>query len=650
MIELSIDIETYSSNNLKTSGLYKYTEAPDFEIILIAWAFDNEPIQIAESINDLPDKFIKALHDKTIKKTAWNAAFEIACFEAALNITLDITQWQCTMVLATMLGLPASLDAAGRALKLDTTKDAAGKALIKYFCTPCKPTKSNNNRLRNMPSDDIDKWNSFKSYNITDIEQERLIKNKINFYNIPETEKRIWCLDQKINKAGIKIDTHLINKAIDIAAEYTQICTDEAIKLTGLDNPNSVAQIKGWLEAAIDEPITSLNKKEIPALKEKITDYKTKRVLFLREEMSKTSVKKYSAMINAVCEDQRVKNLVQYYGAARTGRWAGRLIQVQNLKRNSMPDLDYAREIVRDKTLCELDMLWDSPLDVLSQLVRTAFISDENKSLIPSDFSAIEARVTAWLANESWRIEVFKTHGKIYEASASAMFKIPIESITKGSDLRQRGKVAELALGFGGGPSALINMGALDMGIPENELPKLVKMWRNANKKIVNYWSEINDLAVKAVQTPGKTFRHRSNVAFTYSRDILWLRLPSGRHLVYRSPKLVLGKYDSLCVTYLGVDQYTKRWERLNTYGGKLTENIVQAIARDLLAEAMLRLDKQNFDIVMHVHDEVILEVDDRFTASSVIAINKIMAQQPSWAEGLPLNAESTVSKYYKKE
>lgn len=696
--ELSIDIETYSSNDLKNCGLYKYTEAPDFEIILFAWAFDDEDVQIVADMQDVPRNVITALTDPTIIKTAFNAAFEIACISAHLNIKLDPRQWVCTMVRCAMLGLPQSLQHAGIALNLDTMKDAAGKALIKYFCVPCKPTKSNGMRLRNLPTHDLMKWFDFQSYCCTDVQQERLIKNKIRFFKPPEEEADIWALDQKINMEGIQLDLDLAHAALFLASQHKDMCMERAIELTGLSNPGSNAQIKGWMESAIGEPIDSLNKKAMPALLKAVKGTVAEEILDLRNELSKTSVKKYAAMVKMICDDGRAKGLVQYCGAGRTWRWAGRGLQVHNLPRNTMGLLDEARVMVKALDLDGISMLWKSPPDVLSQLIRTAFVASEGYDLLSTDFSAIEARVTTWLAGEAWRIDVFNTHGKIYEASASAMFKVPLDTIVKGHSnykLRQNGKVSELALGFGGGPGALINMGALDMDFMlefmkkckaywdkhidgdtgylvieqaegpalvytsyeefRNEkvmkdLAKLVRMWRNANKKIVQYWKDVENAAIETVLNPGTKHKAGKHVEFYMQNDILFGRLPSGHCLTYQSPKLKPGKFNGWALTYLGVDQFTKRWTRLDTYGGKLVENIVQSIARDLLAWAMVRLDRKGFKIVMHVHDEVVLEVPTKFAASSVIAVNKIMAEQPPWAIGLPLSAESTISKYYKKD
>lgn len=685
---LSIDIETFSSVDLKTAGVHKYVESPDFQILMLSYAFDDEPVVSVDLMHneywyaDHSEMYF-ALEDPQVLKTAYNATFEILCLSKAFELNLDYNQWECTMVKSSLLGLPTGLFATGIALQLDSQKDSAGKELIKYFCMPCKPTKANGMRTRNFPIQDIDKWNHFLKYNIGDVIQERKIRKVLNWYFMSEDEKRIWKLDAKINQRGIEVDPLLINNAIKIAAEYEDICMKQAIELTGLDNPKSVAQIKAWLENAIGEDIETLNKKAIPEVLKQIAGNTTAtEVLKLRGELSKTSIKKYDAMLRCMCTDKRARGLLQYNGAARTKRWAGRLIQVQNLKRNTMEQLDLARELVRLGDLEAIQILWSSPPDVLSQLVRTAFVAPEGKVLGSSDFSAIEARITAWLAGEKWRLDVFSTHGKIYEASASEMFKVPLNTIVKGGSnyhLRQNGKVAELALGFGGGPKALINMGALDMDFMKEfiktipgkykavnpdmpyksfeeicimkELAKLVKMWRNASPAIVRYWKYINAKAIEAIESPGLLVTCTHGISFQVHHNRLWLTLPSGGALVYLSPRLIDSKFEGMSqIAYQGMDQFTKQFTTQTTYGGKLVENIVQATARDLLAYAMLDLDKEGFDIVMHVHDEVVMELDESTAASDVLRINKIMAKGQTWSKGLPLGAETTISKYYKKD
>lgn len=651
MRTLSIDLETYSSVDLKTAGVHKYVASPDFQILMIAYAFDDDPVQIIDIMSNkywnlYHEEFYYAIEDPDIIKTAYNATFEILCLNKGLGLNLDYAQWDCTMVRAAMLGLPTGLFATGIAIGLDTTKDINGKELIKIFCIPDKKTG-----YRILHVDQPEKWFHFLEYCKGDVIQERKIKERLNWFKIPEDEKRIWKLDAKINEAGIEVDPVLVKNAIAIAAEYENKCMAQAIELTALVNPKSTTQVKKWLSVAIGQEIESLNKKAMPeVLAACIGQEIVLEVLHLRGELSKTSVKKYDAMLRCIGSDNRARGLLQYYGAARTARWAGRLIQVQNLKRNSMEQLDLARNLVKAGDLEAIELLWLSPPEVLSQLVRTAFVAPKGKVFISSDFSAIEARITAWLAREQWRIDVFNSHGKIYEASAAMMFKIPIEEVTKNSPARYKAKCAELALGFGGGPPALINIGALGMGMIESELPDIVRKWRNVNKKIFTYWYDTYDKAVEAIENPGQRVPDLFGISYIVQDKRLWITLPSGRQLVYLNPKMVPGKFDRMQIGYMGVDQFTKKFTQQMTYGGKLVENIVQATARDVLAYAMLDLDKAGYKIVCHVHDEVIMEVDENKVASATLDINRIMSQGFSWSKGLPLGADSSVFKYYKKD
>lgn len=702
MRQLSIDIETFSEVDLKKEGVHKYVEHPSFEILMLSYAFDDDSVTTIDLYANYNwptehAEFYWALEDPKVMKTAYNANFEILCLSKAFELNLDYSQWTCSMVLAAILGLPTGLFATGIALGLDSQKDLAGKELIKYFCSPCKPTKTNGMRTRNLPEHDRDKWNHFLEYNAGDVVQEMKVKQALSWYKISETEKRIWSLDAKINNLGVEVDPVLVRGALKIAAEYEKECMQQAVELTGLDNPKSVAQIKGWLENAIGEDIESLNKKSMPDVLAQVGNNEiASEVLRLRGELSKTSVKKFDAMLRCTCSDGRARGLLQYYGAARTGRWAGRLIQVQNLKRNSMKQLDLARELVKSGDLESIELLWQSPPDVLSQLVRTGFVAPKGKVFISSDFSAIEARITAWLAQEKWRLDVFNTHGKIYEASAAMMFNKKIDEIGKNSPERFAGKCAELALGFGGGPPALINIGALQMSfvqeamtkgrdywdrtaknekgwlvIPrerknlvfeskqeyidfcvERELSKIVTLWRNVNKKIFQYWYNTAGKVIEAIENPGIRVPDNFGMSYIVHHGRLWITLPSGRELCYIKPVLIPdpAREGKVIIQYQGVDQFTKKFMTQRTYGGKLVENIVQATARDVLAYAMLDLDKAGYKIVMHVHDEVILEVDEATAASDVLRINKIMAQGFSWTKGLPLGAESSVFKYYKKD
>ena len=545
MQTLSIDIETFSSTDLLKCGVYKYTEAPDFTILLFAYAFNNEPVQIVDLASGevLPEAVQSALTSPAVLKTAYNANFERTCIAKHFNITVPPGQWECTMVKAGMLGLPMSLDAASKVLNLDAKKDASGKALIRFFSLPCKPTVKNGNRERNLPQHDAEKWQMFKDYCVQDVVVEMSIRERIAYFDATPFEKKLWKLDQEINDRGVLVDLSFVNNAIAQDFENKEKLTAEAIQLTKLDNPNSAAQLKAWLTEEMGEDVSSLKKEAIPAMIKDADCEIVKRVLNLRQEMSKTSVKKYEAMAKAVCKDSRVRGLLQFYGANRTGRWAGRLVQVQNLPQNHLADLDLARKCVASNDLELLELLFGNVPDTLSQLIRTAFVARQGHRFFVGDFKAIEARVIAWLAGERWRMQVFATHGKIYEASAAQMFKVPIESVTKGSDLRQKGKVSELALGYQGGPNALIKMGALKMGVAEDELPKLVKMWRNANKAIVTLWNDVNNAAIAAVEGNPTTIQH--GIRFFMEKDILCIKLPSGRRLMYQSPRLAEGKFNS---------------------------------------------------------------------------------------------------------
>ncbi|MFC9657365.1 DNA polymerase [Bacillus subtilis] len=648
MKTLSIDIETFSSVDLLKAGVYAYTEVPSFEILLFAYAFDDDPIKIIDLAqgDTLPHEVLVALTSSQVIKTAYNANFERTCIAKHFNLMLPPAQWRCTAVHATTLGLPGNLDGVAKALKLSAQKDKAGKALIRYFSVPCKPTKANGQRVRNLPEHDQEKWEQFKAYCIQDVEVERAIKNRISKFEPLESEHKLWALDQEINDRGVRIDVDLVKHAIACDEQYQASLMAEAKKLTGLPNPNSTAQLKKWLEEK-GLTVSSLAKDKIEELIENTNDETVHRVLRLRQEMAKTSVKKYLAMEKALCPDNRVRGLLQFYGASRTGRWAGRLVQVQNLPQNKIEDLDTARNLLKGGHYEAIELLYGQVPFVLSQLVRTAFIPSEGNEFYVSDFSAIEARVIAWLAGEEWRLEVFNTHGKIYEASAAQMFKVPVESITKGSPLRQKGKVAELALGYQGGKGALIQMGALNMGLEEDELPELVKAWRTANKKIVKFWYDVEAAAIKAVKEK-KPVKLQHGLTFLYESGILFVQLPSGRRLAYAKPKLELDeRFGKEALTYEGKLESGK-WGRLNTYGGKLVENIVQATARDCLAITLMRLDNAGYKTVMHVHDEAVLDVPRG--KNELDKVEAIMGEPISWAKGLPLTADGFVTDYYKKD
>jgi len=645
---LGIDIETYSSVDLKKAGVYAYTSAPDFEILLFAYAFDDAPIEIVDlaSGEQLPPEIFMAITDESVIKTAFNANFERTCLSVYLKQPLLPNAWRCTAVQSAMLGLPLHLAGVAQVLKLEEQKMGEGMALIRYFSIPCKPTKTNGGRTRNRPSDAPEKWATFKDYCKRDVEVEQSIRKKLKKYPISDNEQTLWVLDQQINDRGILVDTGLVKNAIRCDKRYRTAIFNEAKELTGLDNPNSVAQLKEWLLGNGLE-IESLSKKVVADLAS-VTEGAIQRLLQLRQEMAKTSIKKYDAIQRALCPDNHVRGLLQFYGANRTGRWAGRLIQVHNLPQNHLQDLELARGIVKSGDYDLLEMLYESVPSVLSELIRTAFIPPKGYRIIVADFSAIEARVIAWMAGEAWRMEVFETHGKIYEASASQMFKVPLERIIKGNpeyELRQKGKISELALGYGGSVGALTAMGALSMGLAEDELKPLVNTWRSANPNITRFWWDVDKAALKIVkekipQTVGK-------LKFQCTSGILFVTLPSGRKLSYVKPEIRLNKFGRDGLTYEGIGE-KKQWCRIDTYGPKLVENITQAVARDCLAEAMLRVDKAGYKIAMHVHDEVVIIAP--VGQGSLEELCDIMGQSISWAEGLPLRAAGFEAEFYKKD
>lgn len=663
---LNIDLETYSGADLLKSGVYKYTEHPDFEILMIAFAFDDEPVDIidlASGFDEIPERLEKALTDPNILKRSANANFERTCLARHTGKPMDPRQWRCTLVDASTVGLPGNLDGIAKALKLDTQKDAAGKALIRYFSIPCKPTKANGGRTRNLPHHDQEKWQMFLDYCVQDVEVERNINKMIEKYmdigsDSDWNERALWALDQEIVDRGVLIDRELVENAIRIYEEYTGKLKARLKEITGLKNPNSVAQLSEWLNEH-DVQVDNLRKDTVSDLLKQDLTPVVREVLEARQELGMSSVKKYMAMLEAICEDDRVRGILQFYGAGRTGRWAGRIIQPQNLPRASIEnnekfkDLAYqtARETLRTGDADWFETLYGNVPYALAALIRTMIIAPEGKVLAVSDFSAIEARVIAWLAGEKWRLEVFATHGKIYEASAAQMFNVPIESIDKGNPLRQKGKVSELALGYQGGPGALIQMGALDMGLTEEELPELVRAWRKANPKIKQLWYDCENAAIEAIHNQEKV-RIQHGVSFFYRNRCLYIELPSGRRLVYFNARLEEHKeFDKLSIVYDGIDSMTKQWKKLHTYGGKLVENIIQAIARDCLAYAMLQiaqLKDEGFDfpIVMHVHDEIVAETDEGMLG----VMEEVMGQEIPWAKGLVLGADGFETLYYKKD
>ena len=642
---LEMDIETFSDVDLIKCGVYAYADSPAFEVLLFAYSFDGEETQIIDLAQGetIPAEVEAAIFDDSVTKTAFNANFERTCLSRFFGTRLSPDSWHCSAVQAALLALPRSLEDVGAVLGLDKQKMKEGKELIRYFCMPCKPTKANGGRTRNLPCHAPEKWELFKIYCKRDVDVEKAIRQKLHGFPVPESEMEMYRLDQEINDRGVLVDLALVHQAISCESLHKEIVTKRAYELTGLENPNSVAQMKGWLEEKGLE-IESLSKQAVSELI-KETDGEVEELLRLRLLMAKTSVKKYEAMERSVCSDGRVHGLLQFYGANRTGRWAGRLVQVQNLPQNHIVDLELARSLVKQGWFEEVELFYDSTPNVLSELIRTAFVPKEGCRFIVADFSAIEARVLAWLSGEQWRLDVFASHGKIYEASASAMFHVPIEEITKSSPLRQKGKISELALGYGGSVGALTSMGALDMGLAEEELSPLVSTWRNANPHITQFWWDVDAAAIKTVTEKKETRVGR--ITFFYQSGILFVMLPSGRRLAYVKPRMDVNKFGRNGLTYEGISESGK-WGRIETYGPKLVENIVQGTARDLLAEAMLRLKKRGYQIVMHIHDEAVLEVPNG--VGSVKEVCSIMAEQPEWAEGLPLRADGYECVFYKKD
>jgi DNA polymerase len=661
---LSIDIETYSSYDLQKCGVYKYAEAPDFEILLFGYSMDGSAVQVIDLTvgEEIPPDVLNALTDDNVQKWAFNAAFERICLSRFLRdrgVSLDPfadnhfsseylgkakylnpESWRCSMVWAAVMGLPLSLEGAGAVLGLEKQKLTEGKDLIRYFCKPCNSTAANSQRTRNLPEHTPEKWATFKAYNVRDVEVELSIQQKLAKFPVPDSIWAEYCHDQEINDLGVLLDMTLVKNAIAADARSREELTRKMQQLTALENPNSVPQMKEWLAQNGLETAT-LGKKAVAELL-KTSPPELAEVLSLRQSLAKSSIKKYQAMGNAVCADGRARGMFQFYGANRTGRWAGRLIQMQNLPQNHMPDLETARGFLRCGDTDALKLLYGDLPEVLSELIRTAFVPKPGRKFIVADFSAIEARVIAWLAGETWRNEVFATHGKIYEASAAQMFGVPIETVTKGSLLRQKGKIAELALGYGGSVGALKAMGALDMGLEESELQPLVTAWRTANSNIVRFWWDVDSAAKKAAKKHEATETH--GIKFAYQSGFLFITLPSGRKLAYVKPRMGENQFGGDCVTYEGVGG-TKKWERLQSYGPKFVENIVQATSRDLLAFAMQ--EQRHCDIVMHIHDEIVIEADPRM---SLEVICQQMSRIPDWAEGLLLRADGYETPFYRKD
>ena len=646
MRNLSIDLETYSSADIGKSGVYRYVEAQDFEILLFGYSIDGQPVQVVDLAcsERIPEDVLSALDDPAVTKWAFNASFERICLSRYLRLPsgtyLDPDQWRCSMVWSAYLGLPLSLAGVGTVLKLDKQKLETGKDLIKFFCQPCAPTKANGGRTRNRPGDAPEKWVMFKSYNLRDVETEMSIQEKLSRFPVPDFVWDEYHLDQEINDRGIRLDMQMVDHAIRIDAQSSAELAQKMQALTALENPNSVAQMKAWL-AEHGMEVESLGKKDIKALLRDAPPDLSE-ALLLRQQLAKSSVRKYQAMQNCVCEDGWAHGMFMFYGANRTGRFSGRLIQLQNLPQNHMEDLEQARELVRSGDYAALQALYDSVPDVLSELIRTAFVPYEGGKFIVADFSAIEARVIAWMAGEQWRLDVFHDGGDIYCASASQMFGVPVVKHGINGHLRQKGKIAELALGYGGSVGALKAMGALEMGLQEEELKPLVDAWRDANPNITQLWWDVDEAVKKTVSLKVPTGTH--GIRFVYESGFLFICLPSGRRLAYVKPRIGENRFGGESVTYEGIGG-TKKWERLESYGPKFVENIVQGLSRDILCHAMKTL--RCYGIVAHVHDEIIIEADPKV---SLDAICKQMGRTPPWARGLILRADGYETQFYKKD
>lgn len=654
---LFIDVETYSSVDIKESGAYKYIESPDFEILILGYALDNGPVIIVDLAQgeEFPEEFEEALLDPECTKIAHNAVFERLSFKR-IGYNVPAEQWYCTSVKAAYCGLPLSLENVSKVLNLTDKKLDTGKALIKYFSCPCKATRVNGMRTRNYPWHAPEKWEMYKEYNMYDVLAEREIFYKLERHTIPNIEREMYVLDQNINDRGILVDMELAESAIDVDNTYTALLTQQAQRLTGLENPNSPTQIRQWIEKQTGHAVLSLSKEIMPDLFKEFADYPAViELLNIRKKLSKTSIKKYYAMLNCAMKDHRVRGTFQFYGANRTGRWAGRLLQLQNLSKNHISHIEVPRELIRDRDWESVEMMYDDVADILSQLVRTALIASPGKVFSVADFSAIEARVISWLANEKWRMEVFRGDGKIYEATGAKMFNVPIESITKGSALRDKSKISELALGYEGSLGALKRMGGERMGLSDTEMMSLVRKWRMANPAIVDMWHEIDEASKEAVRYQRPVSCTCRNIIFDCDGEFMTVQLPSGRKLYYYGPRFKdkkIGKSTAptrvLC--YEGVVQETKQWGEIDTYGGKLTENIVQAIARDLLGSSMLQLEAAGYHPVCHIHDECLVEVPEENAQMYYEEMARIMGTPPEWASDLPLRADGYTTPFYLKD
>ena len=642
---LEADIESYSDVDLIKCGVYAYADSPAFEILLFAYSFDGGETQIIDLAQGekLPAEVEDAIFDVSVTKTAYNANFERTCLSKYFGRYIPPESWHCSAVQAAMLALPRSLEDVGRVLGLDEQKMKEGKELIRYFCVPCKPTKVNGGRTRNLPCHAPEKWELFKTYCKRDVDVEKSIRRKLHNFPIPESEMELYRLDQRINDRGVLVDMELVRNAVSCERLHKEVVTKRAYELTGLENPNSVAQLKGWLGDKGMEA-ESLSKKAVADMIAE-TDGEVAELLRLRLMLAKTSVKKYEAIERSACSDGRVHGMLMFYGANRSGRWSGKNVQLHNLPKNYLPDLELARDLVKQGRFEDIELLYDSTPNVLSELIRTAFIPKPGCRFVVADFSAIEARVMGWLSGEEWVLDVFRGDGKLYEMTASRMFGIPMAEIGKGSPERAKGKVASLSCQYGGSTNGLISMGALDMGLTEDELPPLVAAWRKANPHMVQFWWDVDAAAIKAVREKQKT--KVGKIIFEYKSGILFITLPSGRKLSYVKPRMAVNKFGRDGLTYEGISE-NKKWSRIETYGPKLVENIVQGTARDLLAEAMLRVEEKGYPIVMHCHDEIIAEVPEGI--GSVDEMCEIMAIQPTWAEGLPLRADGYSCSFYQKQ
>lgn len=654
---LFIDVETYSSVDIKESGAYKYIESPDFEILIIGYALDDNPVKIVDLAQgeEMPEEFEEALLDPDCVKVAHNAVFERLSFKR-IGYNVPAEQWYCTSVKAAYCGLPLSLDGVSKALNLIDKKLDTGKALIKYFSCPCKATRVNGMRTRNYPEHAPEKWEMYKEYNKYDVLAEREIFKRLEAYIIPDIERKMYVLDQNINDRGILVDMELAESAIAVDNTYTSILTQHAQQLTGLENPNSPVQIRQWIEKTTGGVVMSLSKETMPDLMKEFADYPDViELLNIRKKLSKTSIKKYYAMLNCAMKDHRVRGTFQFYGANRTGRWAGRLLQLQNLSKNHISHIEVPREMIRARDWESVEMMYDDVADILSQLVRTALIASPGKVFSVADFSAIEARVISWLANEKWRMDVFRGDGKIYEATGAKMFNVPISAITKGSVLRDKSKISELALGYEGSLGALKRMGGERMGLSDTEMMSLVRKWRSANLAIVDMWKEIDEASKEAVRYQRPVSCTCRNIIFDCNGEFMTIQLPSGRKLFYYGPKFKDKKIGrstmpTQVLCYQGVVQETKQWGEIDTYGGKLTENIVQAISRDLLGNSMLNLEANDYHPVCHIHDEVLCEVPEENAQAYYEEMASIMGTPPEWASDLPLRADGYTTPFYLKD